>query len=58
MPWRSSGVELGGADVHATVEGHGVGVDHLAAELLGKPDAEVGLAGGGGTDDGDDPAGT
>ena len=49
------GRELGGADVHAPVELHGVGVDHLAAEALGEGDAQVGLARRGRADDGDDP---
>lgn len=37
--------EFGGADVHAPVELHGVGVDDLAAEVLGEEDAQVRLAG-------------
>ena len=53
-PSRSASVQLGGADVHAAVELHRVGVDHLAAEPLGERDAEVGLADGGRADDGDD----
>ena len=47
-------VGLGGADVHAAVELHGIGVDHLTAEPLGEGDGERGLPGGGGADDGDD----
>ena len=43
--------ELGGADVHAAVELHGVGVDDLAAEALGQVEGEVGLAGRGRPDD-------
>ena len=46
--------ELGGADVHAPVELHRVGVDDLAVESLGQVEAEVGLARGCGSDDGDD----
>ena len=38
---------LGGADVHAAVERHRVGVDHLAAEPLGQVEREPGLARGG-----------
>jgi len=45
---------LGGADVHALVELHGVGVHHLAAEGAGQAGAEPGLAGGGRADHGDD----
>ena len=29
MPWRSAGVQLGRADVHAAIQLHGVGVDDL-----------------------------
>ncbi len=46
--------ELGGADVHAPVELHGVGVDHFAVEGTGQGHGQVGLAGGGGADDRDD----
>ena len=46
--------DLGGADVHAAVELHGVGVDDLAAEFQGELDGEVGLSGAGRPDDGDD----
>ncbi len=45
--------ELGRSDVHAPVELHGVGVHHLASEPAGQFDTERGLAGRGGTDDGD-----
>ena len=51
------GRQLGGADVHAPVELHGVGVDDLAAEALGEGDAQIGLSGRGGADDGDDARG-
>ncbi len=47
--------QFGGADVHAAVELHGVGVDDLAPQVLGEGDAEIGLACRRGTDDGDDP---
>ena len=46
--------QLGGADVHAAVDLHRVGVDDLAAEALGEVEGEVGLAGRGGPDDRDD----
>lgn len=46
--------QLRRADVHAPVELHGVGVDHFTTELLGEEHSQVGLSGGGGTDDGDD----
>ena len=46
--------QLGRADVHAAVELRGVGADDLAAQHLGEGDGEVGLAGGGRADDGDD----
>lgn len=36
--------ELGGADVHAAVQLHGVGVDHLTVQGPGQGDTEVGLA--------------
>ena len=39
--------QLGGADVHAPVELHRVGVDHLAVERVGQGQAERGLAGRG-----------
>jgi hypothetical protein len=45
---------LGGADVHALVELHGVGVHHLAVQGAGQGDGEPGLAGGGRPDHGDD----
>ena len=51
------GCQLGGTDVHPSVELHGVGVDDLAAEPLGQEDAQIGLSGRGGPDDGDDPRG-
>ncbi len=47
--------QLGGADVHSPVELHGVGVDDFATEMAGERDAQIGLSGRGGTDDGDDP---
>ena len=47
---------LRGADVHAPVELHGVGVDDLGAETPGQLDGERGLAGRGGTDERDQPA--
>ena len=43
-----------GADVHAAVELHRIGVDDLAAEPPGKFHTQVALAGRGGTDDSDD----
>jgi hypothetical protein len=49
--------ELGGADVHAAVDLHRVGVDHLAAQALGEVEGEPGLAGRGRPDDGDDRRG-
>ena len=45
---------LGGADIHALVELHRVGVDDLAAEHLGQRDGQAGLAGGGRAHHGDD----
>jgi hypothetical protein len=45
--------ELRGADVHAAVELHRVGVDHLPADLARQCDGEVALARGGGADDGE-----
>ena len=48
------GRELGGADVHAAVDLHRVGVDDLAAEALREVEREPRLAGGGRADDGDD----
>ena len=46
--------QLGGADVHAAVDLHRVGVDDLAAEPLGEVERQAGLAGRGRPDDGDD----
>jgi hypothetical protein len=54
-PPRSCGGSLAGADVHAAVELHGVGVDDLAAHRAGERDPEVGLAGRRRPDDGEDP---
>ncbi|GAA2487618.1 hypothetical protein GCM10010393_18700 [Streptomyces gobitricini] len=51
------GRQLGGADVHPPVELHGVGVDDFTAQLLGEVDAQIGLSGRRGADDGDDPRG-
>ena len=48
------GRQLGGADVHAAVDLHRVGVDDLAAEPLGEVEGQPGLARRGGADDGDD----
>jgi hypothetical protein len=45
---------LRGADVHAPVDRHRVGVDDLAAEPLGEVEGERGLAGGGRADHGHD----
>jgi len=45
---------LGGADVHAPVELHRIGVHDLAGERAGQRDAQAGLAGGGRPDHGDD----
>ena len=39
------GGELAGADVHAAVQLHGVGVDHLAVERAGQPQRQFGLTG-------------
>lgn len=47
--------QLRGADVHAPVELHGVGIDHLAVELLSKEYPQIGFSGRSGADDGDDP---
>ena len=47
------GRQLGGADVHAPVELHRVGVDHLAAEPLRERDRQPRLAGRRRPDDGD-----
>ena len=52
-PPRSASVGLGRADVHAAVELHRVGVDHLAAEPLRQRDGQRGLARRGRPDDGD-----
>ena len=45
--------QLGGADVHAAVDLHRVGVDHLSPEPLGEVEAEARLARRGGSDEGD-----
>ena len=45
------GRQLGGADVHAAVELHGVGVDDLPAQGLGEVERERRLAGRRGPDD-------
>ena len=45
--------ELGGADVHAFVKLHGIGVDDLAAEFQCQVNRQVGLARGGRANDGD-----
>ena len=45
---------LGGADVHAAVDLHGVGRDDLAVVFLGEGDAEAGLARGRRAADNDD----
>ena len=47
--------QLGGADVHAPVLLHGVGVDDLPAEAFGDLECEMRLAGAGGSDDRDRP---
>ena len=47
--------ELGGADVHAAVQLHGVGVDDLAAEAFGDVQGQRRLAGAGRPDDRDRP---
>lgn len=49
--------QLGGADVHPPVQLHGVGVDDFTVEMTGQGDAQIGLSGCRGTDDGDDPRG-
>src|SRR5262245_42506829 len=46
--------ELPRSDVHAPVELHGVGVDHLAVELVGKSQRQFGLTGSRRPDDRDD----
>jgi len=46
--------QLRGADVHARVQLHRVGVHDLAADRVGEPQCQVGLPGRGGPDDGDD----
>ena len=53
-PAPFGGVGLGRADVHAAVELHRVGVDHLAAEPARQLHGERGLAGGGRPDHGHD----
>ena len=45
--------QLGRADVHALVELHGVGVDHLSAQAERELDGEIGLARRGRAHDGD-----
>ena len=35
--------DLGGTDVHAPVELHGIGIDHLAVQLECKADRKIGL---------------
>jgi hypothetical protein len=47
---------LRGADVHAAVELHRVGVDHLGADPLGQLDRQRGLAGRGRPDEREQPA--
>ena len=54
MPRRAASRQLGGADVHAAVDLHRVGVDDLAVEPLGEVEREAGLARRGGPDDGHD----
>ena len=49
--------ELGGADVHAAVQLHGVGVHDLAAEAFGDVERQLRLAGAGRPDDRDRPRG-
>jgi hypothetical protein len=39
---------LGGADIHATIEGHGVDGDDLGAQAAGELEGESGFADGGG----------
>ncbi len=46
--------QLGRADVHPAVELGGVGAHHLAGQGLSEVEREVRLAGGRGTDHGDD----
>ncbi|GAA1562539.1 hypothetical protein GCM10009741_80050 [Kribbella lupini] len=46
--------DLRRTDVHPAVDLVRVGADHLAAEVLAQSNGQVGLAGRGGTDDGDD----
>ena len=50
-----SRINLGGADIHAAVLLHGVGVDDLTADLLGDRQRKVGFPGSGRPDDGDGP---
>ncbi|GAA3533026.1 hypothetical protein GCM10022295_13680 [Streptomyces osmaniensis] len=51
------GRQFGGADIHPSVQLHGVGVDDFAAELPGQKNAQIGLSGCGGADYGDDARG-
>ena len=50
------GGQFRGADVHAPVQLHRVGVDHLTTEFVGESDAQRRLAGRRRTDDGDHAA--
>lgn len=45
---------LGGADVHACVDGHGVDGEDFGLEVLSESHGKSGFAGGGGADDGDE----
>ena len=45
---------LGGADLHAAVDGDGVAADDLAGEALGESEGEGGLAAGGGAGEDDE----
>ena len=49
--------EFGGADVHASVELHGVNVDNFAVAGVGEADAEGRFSGGGGPNNGNRPDG-
>ena len=52
-PRRCAAAELGRADIHARVQLHRVGVDHLAAQRQGQAQRQLGLPGRGRPDDGD-----
>ena len=47
--------DLCGADIHAAVLLHGVGIDDFSPEMFGQRQCEMGLTRSGGPDDGDGP---